>query len=90
MPTYSPDMNKPIEHSHANTVRAFRKELQAETLRGGGLRSMGDINQLFKRLEACFYKANSQAAVSKDVYSLMDTYDAVMRCGGGYPPRQFR
>lgn len=90
VPPYSPDLNKPIEHSHANTVRAFRKEQYAAILRGQGLRSMGDIPALFERLEQCFKRANPLEAVRDDVHSLKETYAAVMACNGGYPPAAFR
>jgi hypothetical protein len=34
MPIYSPDLNKPIEHAHANTGQAFRDAMLARNRRG--------------------------------------------------------
>ena len=90
VPAYSPDLHKVIEHSHANTTRAFKSELRKCLLKGGGLRELKEIPDFWAVLQVCFKEQNQPTSIDLDVQSLNGTYSKVLKLGGGYPAKKFR
>lgn len=77
LPTWSPDFNKPIEHAHHYTKRAFNEWL----LDNPGSHSN---EQVLNKWQELFYDKAAQDTVWRDVKSLQHTYEAVHKAGGGF------
>jgi hypothetical protein len=83
-PAWSPDLNKIIEHVHGTVCTKF-KAIVAERKT-----AYDNIWQYWKLLERTFYETITPESVQKDVRSIMDTFEEVIKLQGEYPARKFR
>lgn len=83
IPPYSPDFNKVIEHVHTNQETKLKSKLETKTaeMHPAGLK---------KLLEQSILEASNQRSIAKDVESMRDTWQAVVRNDGGYPIARHR
>lgn len=79
---YSPDMHKVIEHVHSNFQRAFTKQLREDA-------SIKTGKQYAQLMERVFFQL-SQASIKRDVKSLKQTYEEIIKLGGGWPAKKYR
>jgi hypothetical protein len=88
-PAYSPEFHKPIEHSHANTCREFRKQVADYMMSPGADLGTWDIKRFCKVVREAFFKANTRDSVTRDFASLEDTFRQAVKHAGGYVPAKF-
>ena len=83
-PAYSPDLHKVIEHVHGTVRSAFRKVVLKDKQPRAG------IEAYWALLQQLFYSHVTASSVSRDVASLAETYEQVIKLDGAYPAAKYR
>jgi len=94
-PTYSPDINKPVEHGHAIIATKFAAHCYKHL-------DVDSPNKYQKLVADIAHTAITQEGVAADVHSMWDMYkviaspvnvevvDGVHGTAGGWPPKKMR
>lgn len=95
-PTYSPDFNRPIEHSFGRCVRAWNKGVVEQRIN-----PYARPEPLMRELMAIFKSETKQQSIQKDVEGMTDLYKVVATpthtlavpgvkgSGGDWPPAKY-
>ena len=84
IPPYSPDIMKAIEHTHAIVCTHFRKELMKLD------KPYQSLLQYQALMEHMFNHYIKRASMRRDIESLKETFEQIIKEGGGWPAKQYR
>lgn len=80
---YSPDIHRVIEHTHARLCGDFQRWINSHT-------GPFDLPAYKSKLFELFYERQTPEVIANDVKTLPALYAAIIKAGGGWPPKPFR
>lgn len=82
-PARSPDFHKPIEHLFGRMKNAFQSWLHSHP-------NARTTEEYMAKLEELFQQCATKEQIDADVESMIHTYDAIVKCQGGWISKSLR